>query len=319
MHNLNKINQNCFELDMHWINQVQVNLSAVERRTTSLTKRRTVKKEFQVAWLLKAITMVDLTTLSGDDTFGKVEKLCQKALSPVSDIILNKLELSKTSLTVGAVCVYHDLIAHAKRKLRGKLPVAAVSTGFPSGLSSLQTRRKEIINSINSGADEIDIVINRGHVLRNDWKQLYDEVREFKEVAKGRKIKAIIGVGDLETLRNVAKASLVCMMAGADFIKTSTGKEKINANLNNSLVMLRMIREFYDLTGKKIGFKPAGGISSAKSVLNFLILMHEELGEKWLNPTLFRIGASGLLIDIERQLYHYVSGSYANKDKMAMT
>ena len=203
--------------------------------------------------------------------------------------------------------------------MQNKLPVAVVSTGFPAGLSSIQTRKKEIVNSINNGADEVDIVINRSHVLRNDWKRLYDEVREFKELTKGRKMKAILGVGDLATLRKVAKASLVCMMAGADFIKTSTVKEKINANLNNSLVMLRMIREFYDYTGKKIGFKPAGGISSAKDVLNYLMLVYEELGKDWISSKLFRVGASSLLIDIERQLYHYALGRYATANKMAIS
>ena len=319
MRRKNSKTKDTFELDTHWINEVQVNLSAVERRTTSLTKRRTVKKDFQVAWLLKAITLLDLTTLSGDDTFGKVDRLCQKALNPLSEVILQNLELQNNTLSVGAVCVYHDLVARAKKQLKDKLPVAVVSTGFPAGLSSLQTRKKEIINSINSGADEIDVVINRAYVLRNEWTKLYDEVCEFKEIAKGKIIKTILGVGDLETLRNVAKASLVCMMAGADFIKTSTGKEKTNANLNNSLVMLRMIREFYEYTGKKIGFKPAGGISSAKSVLDYLILMYEELGSEWINPNLFRIGASSLLIDIERQLYHYALGRYATSNKMAMS
>tara|TARA_B100000700_G_C14903318_1_gene788469 strand:- start:276 stop:1217 length:942 start_codon:yes stop_codon:yes gene_type:complete len=308
-----------FKLDVDWIDNIKINLSAVERRTISLTKRRTVKKEYQVAWLLKSITLLDLTTLSGDDTFGKVEKLCQKALNPISSNILNELKFENEKITVGAVCVYHNLVSHAKQQLKNKLPIAAVSTGFPAGLSSFETRKKEIINSINDGADEIDIVINRGYVLQNDWKRLYDEVRTFKEIAKNIKLKAILGVGDLETLRNVAKASLVCMMAGADFIKTSTGKEKINANLNNSLVMLRMIREFHDYSGKKIGFKPAGGISSAKGVLEFLILMYEELGDSWLNPNLLRIGASSLLIDIERQLYHYAVGRYANKEKIAMS
>ena len=308
-----------FELDEKWIDQVRVNLSAVERRTSSLTKRRTVKKEYQVSWLLKAITLLDLTTLSGDDTLGKVERLCVKGLNPISDLILKQLNIQNEMINVGAICVYHDLVAHAKKQLKGKLPVAAVSTGFPAGLSSFQTRKKEIINSINSGADEIDIVINRSYVLRNEWKRLYNEVREFKEAAQGKRIKAILGTGDVATLRNVAKASLVAMMAGADFIKTSTGKEKTNANLNNSLVMLRMIREFYAHTGKKIGFKPAGGISSAKNVLDYLILMYEELGSKWINPNLFRIGASSLLIDIERQLYHYALGRYATNNKMAMS
>jgi len=306
------------KLDLKWIKNVQVNLSAVERRTSTLIKRRSVKKEYQVAWLLKAITLIDLTTLSGDDTKGKVEKLCIKGLNPISDLILKQLNLHN-KITVGAICVYHDLVTHAKKKVEGRLPIAAVSTGFPAGLSSFQTRKKEILNSINSGADEIDIVINRSYVLRNEWNKLYDEVREFKEIANGKKIKAILGTGDIATLRNVAKASLVAMMAGADFIKTSTGKEKTNANLNNSLVMLRMIREFYEFSGKKVGFKPAGGISTAKDVLNYLILMFEELGNEWINPNLFRIGASGLLIDIERQLYHYALGRYATDNKMAMS
>ena len=308
-----------FNLDFKWIDDVQINLSAVERRTISLTKRRTVKKEYQVAWLLKSITLLDLTTLSGDDTFGKVDRLCQKALQPISLNILNSLELEGENILVGAVCVYHNLVSHAKKQLQDKLPIAAVSTGFPAGLSSFETRKKEITNSIKAGADEIDIVINRAYVLQNDWQRLYDEVRTFKEIAKDKKIKTILGVGDLETMRNVAKASLVCMMAGADFIKTSTGKEKINANLNNSLVMLRMIREFYDYSGKKIGFKPAGGISTAKSVLEFLILVYEELGNTWVDPSLLRIGASSLLIDIERQLYHFAAGRYANKEKIAMS
>ena len=319
MYKNKKTKKTFFNLDFKWIDDVQINLSAVERRTISLTKRRTVKKEYQVAWLLKSITLLDLTTLSGDDTFGKVDRLCQKALQPISLNILNSLELEEENILVGAVCVYHNLISHAKKQLKGKLPIAAVSTGFPAGLSSFETRKKEITNSIKAGADEIDIVINRANVLQNDWQRLYDEVRTFKEIAKDKKIKTILGVGDLETMRNVAKASLVCMMAGADFIKTSTGKEKINANLNNSLVMLRMIREFYDYSGKKIGFKPAGGISTAKSVLEFLILVYEELGNAWVDPSLLRIGASSLLIDIERQLYHFAEGRYANKEKIAIS
>ena len=311
-------NKNFYNLDTSWIDNVQINLSAVERRTITLTKRRTVKKEFQVAWLLKAVTLIDLTTLSGDDTFGKVERLCNKSLNPIDNYILNDLGLEKNSMKVGAVCVYHHLIKDCKKLLQSQLPIAAVSTGFPAGLSSYATRKKEITDSIKDGADEIDIVINRGYVLQNDWKKLYDEVRSFKNTAGKTKVKAILGVGDLETLRNVAKASLVCMMAGADFIKTSTGKESTNENLNNSLVMLRMIRDFYSKTGKKIGFKPAGGISTSKSVLEFLILVAEELGFEWINPKLLRIGASSLLIDIERQLYHYTSGRYANKEKLAI-
>lgn len=306
------------KLDLEWVNNVQVNLSAVERRTATLIKRRSVKKEYQAAWLLKAITLIDLTTLSGDDTYGKVERLCEKAIRPLSFELQKLLEIPERSISVAALCVYHHLVKEAKKKLKDRIPIAAVSTGFPAGLSSFKTRKQEIIDSINNGADEVDIVINRGFVLQNDWKRLYDEVKTFKLAAKKKHIKAILGVGDLETMRNVAKASLVCMMAGADFIKTSTGKETINANLNNSLVMLRMIREFHEITRKKIGFKPAGGISSAKLVIEFLILVLEELGSEWINPKLLRIGASSLLIDIERQLYHFAVGRYANKDKMAI-
>ena len=313
-----KSDKTFFDLDLNWINNINVNLSAVERRTTTLVKRRSVKKEYQASWLLKAITLIDLTTLSGDDTFGKVDRLCKKALNPIANNILSKLEINEDAIRVGAVCVYHHLVSQAKNQLNGKLPIAAVSTGFPAGLSSFSTRKKEVVDSIKSGANEIDIVINRGFVIQNNWKKLYDEVKSFKLAANKTKIKAILGVGDLETMRNVAKASLVCMMAGADFIKTSTGKESINANLNNSLVMLRMIREFHEFSGKKIGFKPAGGISTAKSVLEFLILVMEELGEDWLNPNLLRIGASSLLIDIERQLYHHAFGRYATHDKLAI-
>ena len=305
------------KLDLEWVNNVQVNLSAVERRTATLIKRRSVKKEYQAAWLLKAITLIDLTTLSGDDTYGKVDRLCEKAIHPLSFELQKLLEIPERSISVAALCVYHHLVKEAKKKLKDRIPIAAVSTGFPAGLSSFKTRKQEIIDSINNGADEVDIVINRGFVLQNDWKRLYDEVKTFKLAAKKKHIKAILGVGDLETMRNVAKASLVCMMAGADFIKTSTGKETINANLNNSLVMLRMIREFHEITRKKIGFKPAGGISSAKLVIEFLILVLEELGIEWINPKLLRIGASSLLIDIERQLYHFAVGRYANKDKIA--
>ena len=306
------------KLDLEWVNNVQVNLSAVERRTTTLIKRRSVKKEYQAAWLLKAITLIDLTTLSGDDTYGKVDRLCEKAIRPLSFELQKLLEIPERSISVAALCVYHHLVKEAKKKLKDRIPIAAVSTGFPAGLSSFKTRKQEIIDSINNGADEVDIVINRGFVLQNDWKRLYDEVKTFKLAAKKKHIKAILGVGDLETMRNVAKASLVCMMAGADFIKTSTGKETINANLNNSLVMLRMIREFHEITRKKIGFKPAGGISSAKLAIEFLILVLEELGSEWINPKLLRIGASSLLIDIERQLYHFAVGRYANKDKIAI-
>ena len=305
-------------LDTDLVSNIRINLSAIERRTSTLTKRRSVKKEYQAAWLLKAISLIDLTTLSGDDTAGKVERLCEKAKRPISIDLHELLNIKQGDIQVGAVCVYHHLIKEAKKNLPNNIPVAAVSTGFPAGLSSFKTRKLEITESLKNGADEIDIVINRGFVLQSNWKKLYAEVRDFKKAANKKHIKAILGVGDLETLRNVAKASMVCMMAGADFIKTSTGKESINANLNNSLVMLRMIRNFYQITGKKIGFKPAGGISTAKTVIEFLILVMEELGHDWINPKYLRIGASSLLIDIERQLYHFALGRYANKEKLAI-
>ena len=269
-------------LDTDLVSNIRINLSAIERRTSTLTKRRSVKKEYQAAWLLKAISLIDLTTLSGDDTAGKVERLCEKAKRPISLDLLERLGLQQGDIQVGAVCVYHHLIKEAKKNLPKNIPVAAVSTGFPAGLSSFKTRKLEITESIKNGADEIDIVINRGFVLQNNWKKLYEEVRDFKKAAKTKHIKAILGVGDLETLRNVAKASMVCMMAGADFIKTSTGKEKINATLPFSLVMIRAIRDYYDLTGRKIGYKPAGGISTAKDCLSYMMLMKEELGEEWI-------------------------------------
>ena len=298
-------------LDTDLVSNIRINLSAIERRTSTLTKRRSVKKEYQAAWLLKAISLIDLTTLSGDDTAGKVERLCEKAKRPISLDLLERLGLQQGDIQVGAVCVYHHLIKEAKKNLPKNIPVAAVSTGFPAGLSSFKTRKLEITESIKNGADEIDIVINRGFVLQNNWKKLYEEVADFKKAAKNKHIKAILGVGDLETLRNVAKASMVCMMAGADFIKTSTGKESVNATLSISIVMVRAIREYWERTGFKVGYKPAGGISKAKDALVYLSLMKEELGNDWLDASLFRFGASSLLGDIERQLEHYLTGSYS--------
>jgi len=306
-------------LDEGWVNRSRVNKSAVDRRTETLPKRRTVKKDWQAAWLLRAITCIDLTTLSGDDTPGNVQRLCAKAISPVRMDILEKLGVANERITVGAVCVYHARVADAVDALKGSgIPVAAVSTGFPAGLSPLKQRIEEIGESVNAGAEEIDIVISRAHVLRNDWRCLYDEVRQFRAACGKAHMKTILATGDLGTLKNVQKASLICMMAGADFIKTSTGKEKTNATLQVGLVMLRAIRDYAGQTGYKVGFKPAGGISSAKAVMNWQMLMKEELGDEWLMPDLFRIGASTLLTDIERQLSHAVTGRYAAKHHMPM-
>ena len=299
-------------LDLDWVDAVQVNRSAVERRCSSLTKRRSIKKEWQAAWLLKAIRCMDLTTLSSDDTPDRVRRLCSKALRPLKQELTNDLGIPSLNLTVGAVCVYHALVETAAKALKGSnIPVAAVSTGFPHGLSPLPRRIEEIRDSVSAGALEIDIVITRAHVFSGNWEALYQEIKSFREACGDSHLKTILGTGELGSLRNVAKASLVCMMAGADFIKTSTGKEPQNATLPVSLVMLRMIRDYYQKTGHKVGFKPAGGIRTAKQALEWQILMNEELGREWLEPELFRFGASGLLTDIERQLEHFVTGRYS--------
>ena len=298
-------------LELDWIKNINVNLSAVQKRVSTLTKRRSIKKEWQVAWLIKAITCIDLTTLSGDDTQGNVKRLCAKAKNPIRNDLLELTGINQ-KITTGAVCVYHELVEFAVSQLKGfNIPVAAVSTGFPAGLTPYEQKIEEIKASVLSGAKEIDIVITRKHVLKNEWEKLYSEVSGYREACGDAHMKAIIATGDLSTLRNVAKASMVCMMAGADFIKTSTGKESTNANLTVGLTMVRQIRDFYDRTGVKIGFKPAGGIKKAKDALNWLILIKEELGEDWLNPNLFRFGASSLLSDIERQIEHNLTGRYS--------
>lgn len=304
-------------LDLDWVAGVQANTSAIERRCAALGGRRSVKKEFQAAWLLKAISLIDLTTLSGDDTPGRVERLCAKARQPVRAEMLETLGLP--GLTVGAVCVYHDMVETAVKALEGSgIPVAAVSTGFPAGLSPYHLRIAEIGESVRAGAAEIDIVISRRHVLTGNWQALYDEMRDMRAACGQAHVKAILATGELGTLRNVARASLVCMMAGADFIKTSTGKESVNATLPVTLTMLRAIRDYQERTGVKVGYKPAGGIAKAKDALLYLSLMKDELGLPWLQPDLFRFGASSLLGDIERQLEHHLTGRYSAANRHAM-
>jgi deoxyribose-phosphate aldolase len=299
-------------LDLGWIESVRINKSAVERRAATLITRRTVKQVWQAAWLLRAITFLDLTTLSGDDTPSNVQRLCAKARQPVRADLLEALGAAHLPVQVGAVCVYHNLIQVAVEALRGtRIPVAAVSTGFPAAQIPLRLKLEEIRESVAAGAAEIDVVISRAHVLRGDWQALYDEVRAFRAACGKAHMKVILAVGELGTLRHVAQASLVAMMAGADFIKTSTGKEAINATLPFGLVMARAIREYHERTGYRVGFKPAGGIRTAKQALDWLILIKEELGDAWLTPELFRIGASALLTDIERQLWHYATGRYS--------
>jgi deoxyribose-phosphate aldolase len=299
-------------LDLDWVEGVRVNTSAVERRTTTLTARRTVKKDWQVAWLLKAITCMDLTTLSGDDTEERVRRLCAKAKHPVSQDVTGALHIQGLPLQVAAVCVYHLFVETARRALEGtNIRVAAVSTGFPTGLNAFEERLAEIRRSVDAGAHEIDVVITRAYVFGGLWQRLYDEVRAFKEACGAAHCKVILGTGDLATLRNVARASWVAMMAGADFIKTYTGKESVNATLPVGLVMARAIREYSERTGMAVGFKPAGGIRTAKQSLEWLTLMKEELGPGWLEPDRFRFGASSMLGDIERQLAFHGSGRYS--------
>jgi len=306
-------------LSLDPIRGAQVNLSAAERRVASLPGRRTVKKDWQAAWLVKALELIDLTTLAGDDTPGRVHRLCIKARNPLRDDIVEALGLADRPPRVAAVCVYPTMVAPAVQALSGSgIPVASVATGFPAGLTPLPLRLEEIRMAVADGAGEIDIVITRAHVLTQDWPALYDEVKAMREACGAAHLKAILATGDLKTLRNAYKASMVAMMAGADFIKTSTGKEEVNATLPVSLVMTRAIRDYKRLTSYDVGFKPAGGVRTAKDALNWLILIKEELGRDWLEPDLFRIGASALLSDIERQLEHFLTGRYAAASRHAM-
>src|SRR6266542_58740 len=306
-------------LDLDLVRALRINRSAVERRAATIPTRRTVKKEWQAAWLLRAITCMDLTTLQGDDTPGNVLRLCAKARRPLRPDLVDALGVGHLDIKVGAVCVYHALVPTAVAALAGSgIPVAAVSTGFPAGLNPFAQRLEEVQASVAAGAHEIDIVITRAHVLTGDWPALYAEVRAFRDACGPAHMKAILGTGELATLTNVARASMVAMMAGADFIKTSTGKEPVNAVLPVGVVMARMIREYEMRTTAAIGFKPAGGIRAAKQALDWMILMKEELGDRWLKPALFRLGASALLTDIERQLEHFVTGRYAAAHRHSM-
>lgn len=307
------------DLDVEFIRNLRVNRSAVERRCAALGGRRTVKKEHQAAWLIKAIACMDLTTLSGDDTRARVRRLCAKARQPISPALENQLGIESLNLHTGAVCVYHEMIETAVEALVGTgIPVAAVSTGFPAGLSPHRLKVMEIEDSVAAGAEEIDIVISRRHVLNANWHALYNEMKEYRAACGDAHVKAILATGELGTLSNVARASWVCMMAGADFIKTSTGKESVNATLPFTLVMLRAIRDYHAETGTKIGYKPAGGISKAKDSIAYLSLVKEELGNDWLSPSLFRFGASSLLGDIERQLEHHLTGAYSASNRHAL-
>ncbi len=294
-----------------WLDAIRVNKSAVERRTATLGGRRAVKKDSQIAFMLKSVSCIDLTTLAGDDTPGRVQRLCQKAKNPVRREILKAFGMEDMGLTTGAVCVYHSMVPEAAKVLKGSVPIAAVSTGFPAGLAPMETRLEEIRRSVEAGANEIDIVVTRAHVLTGNWEALFDEVKAFKEACGSALMKTILATGEHGNLTQVAKASMVAMMAGSDFIKTSTGMEGVNATLPVSLVMIRQIRDFYNRTGLKVGYKPAGGIKTAKDAVSYLTLVKEELGRAWLEPELFRFGASSLLGDLERQLEYHATGGYS--------
>ena len=301
-----------------WFEDVSVNRSASERRAATISARRSVKKEYQAAWLIRAIQCIDLTTLAGDDTAGRVRRLCSKARRPVREDILEALGLADAGITTGAVCVYPTMVPHAVKALEGSgIPVASVATGFPAGLTPLPLRLAEITYAVEQGAREIDIVITREHVLTQNWSALYDEIAAMREACGDAHMKAILATGDLNTLTNVYRASMVAMQAGSDFIKTSTGKEDVNATLPVSLTMVRALRDYGALSGQSVGFKPAGGLKTAKDALAWLTLMKEELGNRWLEPDLFRIGASSMLGDIERQLEHFVTGRYSAANRHA--
>jgi deoxyribose-phosphate aldolase len=234
--------------------------------------------------------------------------------------MLEKLGVDGEPITVGAVCVYPNRVKESVEALRGtNIPVASVATGFPAGQTPLAQRIGEIEQAIEAGAREVDVVIARNLVLTGDWTALYEEISQFRKTCgDAAHMKTILATGELGTLKQVYQASLIAMMAGSDFIKTSTGKEAVNATLEFSLVMTRAIRQYLERTGYKVGFKPAGGISTAKQTLAWQALMKEELGDEWLMPDLFRIGASSLLTDLERQLYHFITGHYAARHHMPM-
>eukprot|EP00300_Choanocystis_sp_HF-7_P037886 c54294_g1_i1.p2 GENE.c54294_g1_i1~~c54294_g1_i1.p2 ORF type:complete len:338 (+),score=72.84 c54294_g1_i1:39-1052(+) len=302
-------------MDYGWIESVQVNRPAVELRCQTHLTRRSIKKKWQLGWLLRVVSLIDLTTLSGDDTWGNVSRLCFKANSPVEKGLVDRLNLGERALSCGAVCVYPNRVADAKKTLESigatHIPIASVAAGFPAGATPDGPRVEEIRLAIEAGATEIDIVVSRDLIIDHKWDELYDQIRMFRDACGDKaRLKSILAVGEIPTLRDVYKASLVAMFAGSDFIKTSTGKEALNATLPVGLVMIRAIRDYHDRTGFKVGFKPAGGLRSAKDAMMWLSLMYEELGAEWTYPNLFRIGASALLTDIERQIEHGTSGAY---------
>src|SRR5436190_2489597 len=278
----------------------------VEERISRLTKR-SIKKASKLSALHLAMSMLDLTTLEARDTPNKVRQLCTKAMHPHDAV--------EGIPSVAAVCVYPNLVRVAKAALNGsKVKVAAVATAFPSGMSSRKVKLEETKWAVNEGADEIDMVISRGKFLSGDYNFVSDEIAAVKEACGDAHLKVILETGELSTLDNVRKASDIAMNAGADFIKTSTGKIQPAATLPVTLVMLEAIRDFYYDTGKKIGMKPAGGISTAKLAIQYLVVLRETLGNDWLNPNMFRFGASALANDLLMQIVKEKTGVYQSID-----
>jgi deoxyribose-phosphate aldolase len=278
----------------------------VEERAAALA-RRSIKKSAKVAGLKLVVRMMDLTTLEGKDTPGKVRSLCAKALLP--------LERDPSVGPVAAVCVYPNMVPIAKKALAGsKVKVASVATAFPAGLVPLDIKLEDARRAADFGADEIDMVIDRGALLAGEYRKVFDEIAAVKEACGRAHLKVILETGELGTYDNVRKASEIAIAAGGDFIKTSTGKIQPAATPAVTLVMLEAIRDHYCATGRKIGMKPAGGIRTAKQSLHYLVLVKETLGDAWLTPDLFRFGASALLNDVLMQLEKEKSGSYQAAD-----
>nr|CAG4647188.1 EOG090X08W6 [Megafenestra aurita]SVE92489.1 EOG090X08W6 [Megafenestra aurita] len=307
--------------DLDWVRRSFVNDQAVKGRVQDLLSSRTVQLDNYSSWLARSIQCIDLTTLAGDDCPSNVARLCSKAAYPLSTHLTRDLGIENGQLTTGAVCVYPARVKDAYqglKRIEANIPVASVATGFPSGQTSLALRLDEIKYAVQNGAKEIDIVINRELALAQKWKELYTELVEMRKACGESHMKSILAVGELCNLTNVYRASLVAMMAGSDFIKTSTGKENVNATIPIGLVMCRAIRAYNRKTGFKVGFKPAGGIRTSNDVLQWMTLMKEELGDEYLTPHLFRIGASALLNDIERNLAKQLTGEYFLPEEMPM-
>jgi deoxyribose-phosphate aldolase len=278
----------------------------VEERAASLAKR-SIKKQSKVAALRLAVSMMDLTTLEGADTPGKVEALCSKARRPDP--------ADPEVPPVAAVCVYPTLVAVAKHALAGSgVKVASVATAFPSGQASMAVRLADVADAVEAGADEVDMVINRGAFLAGRYREVFEEILMVKESCGAARLKVILETGELGTYDHVRRASMLAMAAGADFIKTSTGKIQPAATLPVTLVMLEAIRDFHDRTGRMIGMKPAGGVRTAKQSIQYLVLVNETLGPAWLTPEWFRIGASSLLNDCLMQLAKERTGRYQSPD-----